>query len=101
MRTITINGNEYELHYGHNALCAMEEKQGKPLFEILSESAGFTLCRDLFWAGLLHKNRNLTPEEAGEILDGAEDLKYITEECAKEIAKSLQGKIKAEKSKKK
>ena len=55
------------LKFGHNALCAMEEVLGGPMTEtVLASHRG---QRALLYAGLLHEDRRLTLEQAGNFFD--------------------------------
>ena len=75
MRTITINGKNYTIEYGQNAVCALEDVVHMPLSEIIDTiskgGVNMRLIRALFWAGLLSHNRGLSLERAGDILDQA------------------------------
>lgn len=76
MREITINGKNYEIEFGLNAVCLLEDAVHRPLHDIMdSLVAGVVdirLARAVFWAGLLANNRGMTLERAGAILDQAD-----------------------------
>ena len=76
MREITINGKNYKIEYGFNAVCSLEDTVHQPLSDIVQQvSSGslhsIKLMRAIFWAGLLAHNRGMTLERAGAILDQA------------------------------
>lgn len=76
MREITINGKNYKIEYGFNAVCSLEDTVHQPLSvvmqQILDGVVDLRLMRAVFWAGLLAHNRGMTLERAGAILDQAD-----------------------------
>ena len=97
MRTVTIGGKEFELKYGENAICALEDATGKTAIEILDIAfkgkQSFSLMRAILWAGLLHKHRGATQEMAGDLLDGAQDAFSVQQEAFAELHESVQSRI--------
>lgn len=79
MRQLEINSRKYLLEYGQNAFCALEDQTGESIPEIMSalakepekQLASFRFTRALLWAGLKSRRRNITLEEAGDILEQA------------------------------
>ena len=97
MRTVTIGDKEFELKYGENAICALEDATGKTAIEILDIAfkgkQSFSLMRAILWAGLLHKHRGATLEMAGDLLDTAQDSFEIQQEAFAELHESVQSRI--------
>lgn len=56
------------LRYGFNAFCAFEEKSNKGLAEI-GKNPKMSDMRVLLWAGLIHEDKKLTLERAGNLVD--------------------------------
>lgn len=76
MREVTINGKNYKIEFGLNAVCSLEDVMHRPLDDIMDSLAegvaDIRLARAIFWAGLLANNRGMTLERAGAILDQAD-----------------------------
>jgi hypothetical protein len=73
---LIVNGELNVLRFTMNSLCALEEELGEPvaaLADKMKDPAQFriSMARAVLWAGLLHKRRDLTIEQAGEIIDEA------------------------------
>ncbi|ANZ45453.1 hypothetical protein [Cloacibacillus porcorum] len=87
MREIEINSRKYFIEYGQNALCALEDQMKESIPEIMDSLSkepekrlsSFRFTRALFWAGLKSRRRNITLEEAGDILEqsGSEYMNVI------------------------
>ena len=92
MREVKINGINYNLIYGFNAVCKLEQLLGKNLSEIAQEldkgSFDVSLVRAIFWAGLVADNRNITVDKAGELLDIADNPMEICKEAINELVLS-------------
>ena len=94
MRKIKIGNEEYEIYYGQNSVCALEDELNEPITEIFSrfENQKFRLkdVRALIWAGLLKQHRNLTPEAVGDICDKAGvNFASILPEFTEELSESF------------
>ena len=94
MRKIKIGEKEYSVHYGQNAICAIENELDESINEFLERlrSNGIRLAdiRTMVWAGLLKENRSITPEEVGELCDAAGvKLMDLLPECIKEFDASF------------
>lgn len=78
------------LRYSMNALVNVEEVLGKPVGQIVSEFNeglfGFKDIRAILWAGLLHEDPGLTPEQVGDMIDEAESFAYV----AQRVGEALQ-----------
>lgn len=90
MRQIKIGDKEYKIHYGQNAICALEDELDEGINEIFSriEQGNVKLkdFRAFLWAGMLKENRNFTPEDVGEICDNANvKIADLLPECINEF----------------
>ena len=94
MREIKVGKQTFEIHYGQNAICALEEELDSPIFEILSRiekgRAKLADLRAIVWAGMLSKRRNVTPETVGNIFE-LENVKIrsVAFECVEELSGSF------------
>lgn len=66
MSRVTLCGRDYALRFPLNALCALEEKCGCGLNELLRRP--LSGIRGLLWCGLMETEKGLTPEDVGEML---------------------------------
>jgi hypothetical protein len=57
------------LKYNHNALVRLEKELGHSLTKLDSEDISITKIATMFWAGLLHEMKELTLEDAIELMD--------------------------------
>lgn len=94
MREIKIGEQTYEVHYGQNAICALEDELGASIIDILSRiEKGLPKLLDLravVWAGMLAKRRNLTPDIVGNLLDSANvRIRDVAMECVAELSASF------------
>ena len=94
MRTITVNGIEYKIEFGMNAVCALEDELNRSVSEIgaslIKGNARMATHRAILWAGLLASKRGITISVAGDILDAAgEDYLAVMNEVGEELAFSL------------
>ena len=82
-----------KLRYTINALVTLEETLGKPITEIMATFTsglyGFKEIRALLWAGLLDDNPDLTPEEAGTLLDEAPDFTNVIQKIGEALEASF------------
>lgn len=93
------NDKNYQLRFNINAICAFESQAGISITE-LEGKVSLSLMRNLFWAGLLHENPDLTVNEAGEIMDGVEgDTEDLTLMISEALESQLAKKKVAKKSK--
>lgn len=60
----------YVLRYTTNALVQLEDMLGKPVTK-MGGDISMKEARAMVWAGLLHAHPDLTPEQAGDIMDAA------------------------------
>lgn len=94
MREIKIGDQTFEIHYGQNAICALEDELDSSIIDILSRiEKGRPKLKDLravIWAGMLVKRRNITPDIVGNMLDEAGiRIKDIAAECVGELSASF------------
>ena len=69
---IELGGKTRNLRFTFNALVALEDDLGisiSDIGELLSGSVRLKSLRSLIWAGLLHEDKELTPDGIGEWLD--------------------------------
>lgn len=94
MREIKIGKQTFEIHYGQNAICALEEELDSSIVEILSRiekgRAKLADLRAIVWAGMLSKRRNITPETVGNIFDvEGVKIRSVAFECVEELSTSF------------
>jgi hypothetical protein len=94
MRTIRIGEQNYEIHYGQNSICALEDELGASIVEILRRVQDgrqrMTDMRAIIWAGMLAKRRNITPEAVGQLIeDGNARIRDLTVDCVSELSESF------------
>ena len=94
MKTIRIGDRDYEIHYGQNAVCALEDELGDTITNLLQRfmesKVGIREVRALIWAGLLAKKRNLKPEDVGNLIDETgESVFKLSAVCVEELAGSF------------
>ena len=65
-KRIEIGGRAFRLRYSVNALCAMEEKAGGTLENMMDRQ--FTATRLLLWGALMEDHPEMTVEAAGELM---------------------------------
>jgi hypothetical protein len=101
MRIIRIGEQDFEIRYGQNAICALEDELGMSIIEILKRVQDgrhrLTDLRAIIWAGLLAKRRNFTPETVGAIIeDGNARIQDFAFDCVEELAASFNKYIRLE-----
>lgn len=94
MREIKIGDKSFNVHYGQNALCALEDALDEGIDSIVKRFApggklGLRYFRAIVWAGLLKENRGMTLEALGELCDAADvRLSELVPECLNELIAS-------------
>lgn len=73
---------ERNLKYGFGAMIAIEDLTGKGFLELVSEMKNpkklkIKTVRDILWAGLVHEDETLTPNDVTRILDNADDIQNL------------------------
>ena len=94
MRRIKIGDKEFTLHYGQNAVCALEDELDKGITSIYTrlqqEHVKLRDFRAILWAGLLKDNRDLTPEDVGNMCDEANvRITKFLPDCTAELNESF------------
>lgn len=83
-KIIELCGKQYKLYYTVNSMCAVEERAGKPISEILDRE--FSAARILLWGGLLEYHPDITLKSAGDIIGehmlGGGSLAEVIDLCA-------------------
>ena len=67
------DGKHRTLYYGFNALIELVETLGislDSLQEAMTGPGSLKAVRNILWAGLIHEDKTLTPEQVGDLLDG-------------------------------
>ena len=79
---IELGKKTYHLRLGTNALAVLNEK-GISLSDLsekkLTGLEAIPIFRTIFWAGLLHEDKELTLEMAGDLMDEAPSFMFIAE----------------------
>lgn len=66
---IEIDGKTRLLRFDFNAVSELEERLGRGILSVLTqEQIGFNMTRTLYWTGLKWKERGLTVERTGQML---------------------------------
>lgn len=77
--SVEFGGEEKLLRFDFNAIADMEEHFGKGLASIFrEENIGFRTVRGLYWAGLRWKERGLTVERTGHLLQEKMEQEGVT-----------------------
>lgn len=65
-KRIEIAGRSFILYYSVNALCAVEERAGGSLDQLMERQ--FSATRLLLWGALMEKQPEITLQQAGELI---------------------------------
>ena len=76
--TITLD-KPRTLRYGMNALAKIEDITGKTLMSLDLNNVGIKDLLAIVYAGLCHKDKSLTLEAVGDLIDEYSDLNSIAE----------------------
>lgn len=103
MRRIKIGNEEFTLHYGQNAVCALEDELDEGITSIYTrlqqEHVKLKDFRAILWAGLLKDHRDLTPEDVGDMCDEAKvRITEFLPDCTAELNESFRRLIPDEES---
>lgn len=86
-----IGDKTYQLRFTFNSFIRLEEELGIAISDIdkifptadkdgkMEGSVKLKDVRAFFWAGLIHEHKDLTPEEAGELVEEAGGITSIVE----------------------
>lgn len=69
---------ERTLRLTANAVVRVEKEIGFPITKLNEDTLGFEAIRALLWGSLLHEIKDLTPDEAGELIDQS-GIEYVAE----------------------
>lgn len=87
---IEIAGQQLRLRYTVNALCAVEERAGGSLDNLMERQ--FSATRLLLWGGLVERQPDLTIDQAGELISrhirGGGTLEEIVTMCAQALSEA-------------
>ena len=98
---ITIGDQTYQLRFTFNSFIRLEEELGIPISDIdkifptenkdgkVVGSVNLRDVRAFFWAGLIHENKDLTLEEAGELIEEAGGIVGIVETLVKAFSNAF------------
>lgn len=90
---INVNGDAKLLKLGFNGFVELEEALGKPITEISNGEVAFADLRTIFQVALKRGGmKNITAEDAGEVLDDvveAEGLQYLVDKLTELIQTSM------------
>ena len=95
MREIKIGNKSFNVHYGQNALCALEDALDESIDSIvkrfISAKVALKDFRAIVWAGLLKEHRNMTLDALGDICDAA-NVRFsdIVSPCFEELIASYE-----------
>lgn len=83
---VQLAGKQYTLRYTRRALYQLETETDKTILEVLErvQRGSFAAIVDLVWAGIVHANKRLTPEDVADMLE-ASDLP----EVAKKLVEAM------------
>ena len=83
-RMIELAGRSFKMRYTINSLCAVEDRAGMPIDDLLDRQ--FSATRLLLWGGLIERQPELTLGEVGELmgacLEKGMSLSDIVDLCA-------------------
>lgn len=87
---VTFGEETKLLRFDFNALADLEEHFGKGIRSIMQEeNIGFRTIRALYWAGLKWKERGLTIERAGQMIESKLEDGVSFKELMEPIVKAL------------
>lgn len=87
---VEFRGEVKLLRFDFNALADMEEYFGKGIRSIMQEeNIGFRTIRALYWAGLKWKDRGLTIERTGQLIEQKIEDGVTFQELMQPVVKAL------------
>ena len=98
---ITIGDKTHQLRFTFNSFIRLEEELGIAISEIDKifptvdkdgKTAGYVKLKDVrafFWAGLIHEDKDLTPEEAGELIEEAGGITGVVEKLVEAFSNAF------------
>jgi hypothetical protein len=79
------------LRYTMNALAEIEDRLGVPLSEMGNVKMTIKNVRVILWAGLIHEDKELTPEDVGDMVD-ISNFEEVQEKVAEAFSMVEKGK---------
>ena len=94
MRDIKIGENVYKIHYGQNAICALEDELNESISDFYTRlnknKIRYKDIRAIIWAGMLKENQDLKPSDICDLCDNANiSMTSILEPCIQEMNDSF------------
>lgn len=95
MRIVDIGGTQYEIKYGQNAICALEDEVDDSVINFVQKlekgnKLKFSDLRAIVWAGMLAQRRSITPEAVGALCDeSGVSVRAVAMECLPELVESF------------
>lgn len=87
---VELAGQTRLLKFDYNAICDIEEKYGKGVAALFSESAaGLSTIRVLYWGALKWKDKGVTLERVGQMLAAELDAGRTVEDLTRDIMRCL------------
>ncbi len=77
------------LRYGMSALSKIEDALNVPVAKIDYENMMMKDLAVMAWAGLVHEDKDLTPEKVMDLIDDHSDLQTISETIGKALSISF------------
>lgn len=75
------------LRYGMKAISLIEKSLGKPISKVDMENITMEETATLIWAGLVHEDKDLTPEIVMDLVDEHSDI----QKAIKALGQAFQG----------
>jgi len=69
--------------YGMKAISLIEKKLGKPIGKVDMENLTMEDAAVMIWAGLVHEDKDLTPEKVMDLVDEYSDVQTVLETMGK------------------
>ncbi len=94
MREIKIGENVYKIHYGQNAICALEDELDESISDFYTRlnnnKIRYKDVRAIIWAGMLKENPDFKPSDICDLCDNANiSMTAILEPCIQEMNDSF------------
>jgi hypothetical protein len=88
-RKLTIAGQKLDIMFDLNAVCELEDEFNMGFFQIAKTWIGFKFTRATLRAALLFSNPDLTPKQAGQLLQEHCDKGGTMEEVTEQLLSAL------------
>jgi hypothetical protein len=77
------------LRYGMKAISLVEKKLGQPIGKIDMDNMTMEDTATLIWAGLVHEDKNLTPDKVMDLVDEHSSLPEVMQQLTEAINASF------------